>query len=422
MDRSRLNMRLACVLALAFGLRLTAAIGLQVVLDHSLHRSYLIPGDADGYWHLAEDLAEGREFSIYTPPRRVLRTPGFPAILATSIAAFGDHHLPARILLAAIGTAACVGVYGLARTLFGPKAGLAAAALAAVLPMFVGFTPLILSETAFAAALVVSLIPAVRLLQALRIHETTTKHWLGFAALTGLLIGVANLVRPSWMLAAPIIGVAAIVANRGRAAGWLAAATICGALFLTLLPWGLRNQRITGHLVLTTLWMGPSLYDGLNPEATGDSDMAFFDRDNLLATMSEYDVDREYRDRAWAFARQNPGRAFELGLIKLSRFWKPWPNTSQFSGWPARLVVLASFVPLMLLAAYGFWQARPSWIALAATVGPLLYFSAVHMVFVGSLRYRLPAEYPLAALAGAGWSAWRARAGHESPLRVPADS
>jgi hypothetical protein len=76
----------------------------------------------------------------------------------------------------------------------------------------------------------------------------------------------------------------------------------------------------------------------------------------------------------------------------------------------------------MLLAAYGFWQARPSRIALAATVGPLLYFSAVHMVFVGSLRYRLPAEYPLAALAGAGWSAWRARAGHESPLRVPADS
>jgi hypothetical protein len=40
---------------------------------------------------------------------------------------------------------------------------------------------------------------------------------------------------------------------------------------------------------------------------------------------------------------------------------------------------------------------------LAATLGPVLFFAALHAVFVGSQRYRLPAEYPLAVLAAAGW-------------------
>jgi hypothetical protein len=38
----------------------------------------LIPGDAEGYWELAGKLAAGQEFSIYDPPRRLLRMPGFP--------------------------------------------------------------------------------------------------------------------------------------------------------------------------------------------------------------------------------------------------------------------------------------------------------------------------------------------------------
>ncbi|MEZ5950307.1 MAG: hypothetical protein R3C12_14065 [Planctomycetaceae bacterium] len=31
-----------------------------------------------------------------------------------------------------------------------------------------------------------------------------------------------------------------------------------------------------------------------------------------------------------------------------------------------------------------------------------MYFTALHMLFVSSLRYRLPAEFPLAILAGIG--------------------
>jgi hypothetical protein len=34
--------------------------------------------------------------------------------------------------------------------------------------------------------------------------------------------------------------------------------------------------------------------------------------------------------------------------------------------------------------------------------GPILFLGAVHAVFIGSVRYRLPAEYPLLTLAALG--------------------
>lgn len=405
MERRRLTTRLAFILALAFLLRAACAIGLQVTLDQR-GQTYLIPGDAEGYWELASDLAAGREYSIYTPPRRVLRMPGFPALLAIPIGLFGDHQLPVRLLLAAVGTLACASVYWLGRILFSESIGLMAALIAALLPTFVGFSPLILSETAFAAALVASLAPAALLAQRLQTKASASAVF-GPAVLCGVLIGLANYIRPSWLLAAPALALVAIVAGRSSARSWSAAVVIVATTFATLLPWAIRNHRITGHFVLTTLWMGPSLYDGLNPEATGDSNMAFYDRENKLGQMSEYDVDRDYRDRAWTYAFQHPGRAIELAFIKLGRFWKPWPNSDQFGHWTARLAVFLSSVPLWLAAAYGIYRVRPSWIVIAMTVGPLVYFSAVHMLFVGSLRYRLPAEYPLAVLAAAGWQALR---------------
>ena len=69
------------VLAVALLLRLAAAFGLQAWLDGA-GREYLIPGDAEGYWMLAERIAEGEDYAVYDPPRRVLRMPRQPSSLA----------------------------------------------------------------------------------------------------------------------------------------------------------------------------------------------------------------------------------------------------------------------------------------------------------------------------------------------------
>ncbi|HVJ67512.1 MAG TPA: glycosyltransferase family 39 protein [Caulifigura sp.] len=400
MDRGGTGWRLALVLAVALAVRVIAAFVVQASLPPG--EPDLIPGDASGYLDLADDIAAGREFAVYIPPRHVLRMPGFPALLAGSTLLFGPSPIAARLVLAAIGTLGCYLVFVLGRRLFDERLALIGAAITAVLPTFVGFTPLFLSETVFGVTLVASLIPAATLLMGLTKPETTNSTTLCRAGSCGALIGLACYMRPSWLLWAPFVAALAVVAGRARGITWIAAITIGATTLLTLVPWALRNQRVTGHFVLTTLWMGPSLYDGLNPDATGDSEMSFFDRENLMGQMSEYDVNREYARRAREFAWNNPGRAIELGFKKLGRYWSLWPNAGQFNSWKHWALMLASSLPLFLATLIGLWRYRTNWIVLAITLGPVLYFAAVHAVFVGSIRYRLPAEYPMTLLAAAG--------------------
>ena len=89
---------LLLVLAVAFMLRAGLAFGLQAWLDDSVGRRFLIAGDADGYWELGRRLASGDEYSLYNPPRHVLRMPGFPALLAVAIRLVpGRPELAARL-------------------------------------------------------------------------------------------------------------------------------------------------------------------------------------------------------------------------------------------------------------------------------------------------------------------------------------
>jgi 4-amino-4-deoxy-L-arabinose transferase-like glycosyltransferase len=414
--------RLIAILTLAGVIRLGAAVGLQWRLDHGSREVCLIPGDAEGYWILAGTIAAGEDYEIYAPPRRVMRMPGFPAVLALSRAVFPDRLLAARIWLALIGTAGCGFVFLLGRELCDASVGLWAAAVVAFSPVLAMFSVMLLSETAFATALTASLFVLVRLHHRLREPKSTREVWLALGS--GALIALATYMRPTWLLIAPIAAVLILFGNgfssigfrsakalfRGAKADFSrrlrAAALICVAAYGALLPWGLRNLAVTGHFTLTTFWMGPSLYDGLNPEATGDSDMTFFDRENLLAKLSEYEMDQTYRRRAREFAWAHPARTLELMRIKLERYWSPLPNAAQFQRPWIRAFVAASFLAILVPALYGTWLARRRFELLLVAWGPILYFAAIHMLFVGSIRYRLPAEYPFAVLSGVGLAAW----------------
>lgn len=393
---------LAWVIGCALVLRVAAALAVQYQLDHVWHRAFVIEGDSAGYWHLGERLAAGEAYAIYDPPRYVLRMPGFPAFLAVSMAVSGGSPLVARLLLAVVGTAACGLVYVLGRSLFDKRVGLVAAGLAAVSPVMIGFSVVILSETLFALTLLASLIAMARVAQTALTREQRGQG-LAWAAAAGVLVAAATYVRPTWIVAGPLFAVAyAAWARRSRWQVALRGGVLVLCQFAALAPWAARNEAVTGHWVWTTLWVGPSLYDGLHPGATGASEMSFFDRENLTAELSEYEVDQHYRARAWKFARENPGRAIELAFIKLWRYWKPWPNAEQFGGFWQQAAVAAFFLPAVILAAIGVWTAqRPIW-RWALAAAPLVLFAMVHMVFVGSLRYRLPAEYPLYVLTAVG--------------------
>lgn len=391
-------------LLVAFALRMGLAIVVEQKVAATPGKVCLIDGDAAGYWELAQKIVAGQDYSIYHPPRYALRMPGFPLLLAGSQILFGESTLAARCLLACLGTIACGLTYWLGRELCDHTTGLLAALYTALSPTLILFSTLLLSETAFAATLLASLIALARLARYAN-GPASVRRFTVAGLFAGAWIGIATYMRPTWLYVGPLIAVVVMGAIRrtpstkpiGLALGWLAVGVV-----LSLAPWIVRNYSVTGHLVPTTLWVGPSLYDGLHSGATGDSDMIFFEQDRLMSRMSEYEMDREYRRRALDFAWKNPVRAMALAVEKQRRYWNLVPNAAQFQEPKMQAVVLLAMLPLFGFALCGAWLARRELSLLVLTTGSLLLFAGLHLLFVGSLRYRLPAEYPLAVLAAVG--------------------
>jgi hypothetical protein len=279
----------------------------------------------------------------------------------------------------------------------------------------VGFSAVLLSETLFATFLVASLVGLQKVVSNNTLTEEFSKKSAAWALLAGILIALACYVRPSWLLVAPLFALALVCLSGCRRSAVYAAMCVLAGLAIALAPWVARNYLVTGHFVVTTLWVGPSLYDGLHPLATGDSDMSFVEEDALITNHTEYEVNQIYTKKAWDFVKDNPGQTLQLAGHKLVRYWKPWPNAKQFQGFWKQAAVAIWFVPMIVLAAVGTWsQVRQPWIWLL-TVGPIIYFALIHSIFVGSLRYRLPAEYPLCVMSAVGihvlWQWGRAKLG-----------
>ena len=393
------------IFVLAVVARLIVVVCLNQYLSQTAGRDYLIAGDADGYWQLAQKMIAGEDFSLYTPVRQVMRMPGFSSVLAISISLFGDSQAIARIFLGVLAALAVFPAFWLAERYHSRESGILAGLIVAMMPVYVGFSVLLLSESLFATCILFNVWAFSRWLDSTKRNEA-----LCWAAACGLWAVAAVYIRPSWLLFPPFFVVVMLFTSKTfRRKRLLESLVMLVCMVLPLVPWGVRNQQVTGHFVLTTLWMGPSLYDGLHPGATGASDMTFFEDDRALDRMSEYEMNRYYKDLAVRFTWENPGRAVELGVIKLWRFWKPWPNAEQFQNVGLKVVIALGFLALLTWAIFGGWALRGNLELVFLCTLPIVYFSALHTLFVSSIRYRLPAEYPLAVLAAIGLVEWYRR-------------
>ncbi|MBM4042511.1 MAG: hypothetical protein FJ290_28810 [Planctomycetes bacterium] len=352
--------------------------------------------DSLEYTGMASNIRQG--YGFRTPNGCLIgRMPGYPVLLAALQAVFGESLVVPRVADALLGTALIALVFLLAREVYGPREGVVAAAITGIYPFLVAQALLVLSETLFAVFLV-----AGCWLLAKAYGDANVK----WAALGGLVFALATLTRGSF-LAVPLLAAVAWVAAR-RLERWavLGALAMVGVFAAAMAPWVARNwQASGGHLVLTTLQVGPSLYEGLNPRADGGPMMDTL-RGELdgpaVAGLSEYERDQHWRREAFRFAQENPGRTLALAAIKLGRFWNVVPNLEQFRGPLACAAVGVPYAVVMLLAIAGL--VRPGRRAEAALILllPVVYYCLVHMVFVGSVRYREALMPLLIVVAGRG--------------------
>jgi hypothetical protein len=88
-----------------------------------------------------------------------------------------------------------------------------------------------------------------------------------------------------------------------------------------------------------------------------------------------------------------------LAVIKFQRIWNVWPNEPGLRSWPLRLAILLTYLPLLAFSVLGAWRFSTAGWPYVLSWLPAIYFTLLHMVFVGSIRYREPALLAMLPLA-----------------------
>ena len=390
----RAGWAVAVVLARALGARL----GYVLTLGDDLTWD-----DARHYDRIARNFLQGRGL-ILDQYRRVERPPLYPLLLAGVYLV--NHHLGltgdlllVRLTQALLGAATVLLIWWTARRLFGERGALWAALIAAGYPFFIYYTGVLLSETL--AVFLVALLLA-----------TTVAMWeeraLHYPVAAGATLGLLCLTRSSFLLLPMLVVAVWLVVRRPRRRALLESVLMVVVWAGVMVPWVARNAMVTGgRFVPGTLTAGWSLYEAAGPGADGGPRMeriqwpeAVWPRET--SSLDEYQADRYVRRLALEHIRREPARTARLALTKLGRFWNLVPN---FSGYRSPLYLVVSvlgYVPVVVLAAVGAVGRRGQWRRWLMLVVPAAYLSAIHAVFVGSIRYRVPAVPGLVMLAGVG--------------------
>jgi 4-amino-4-deoxy-L-arabinose transferase-like glycosyltransferase len=385
------RIRLAAIFLVAVALRLGAAQWAGGGLDRGP------AGDEPDYVVRAMSLVEGHGIADEHGRPSSLRMPGVPIVLALIFSIAGRDILWARILMCVVGALLVFICYLLGRSLAGRRAGLICAVAAAVFPNWVWYSSDLLTDmwSAILTGLAVwSLIVGWR------------KNSLPWFALAGFVAGVGVLFRATGLALLPGIVLWTLLVMPGWRRRLGASMLVCAAAVAVIAPWAVRNTIVQGEFVPVSTQGGIELNIANNPRATGiltnDFDMYESElsrahpRDSFA---SEARRSERYQADAMAFIRGNPGRFLRLCAIRLGELWKVY--SPRVPLWQS-LLTIASFGIALPFAA--FQIARRG-----RRRGPTMLFviliashSAVHAVFTSVIRYRIPIEPLVLALAAAG--------------------
>lgn len=366
------------------------------------------------YLSLGENLLHQGELSMvdgrFESRVYAYRTPGYPVFIAMCGASVRAVYL-VQGLLDASAVLAC---YLLARRWLTAGGAMVSAALVALNPWLIFYTGTLLSETLYIALLAWGLCLMCR----------PGRHTLGWHFFAGIILLAASaMVRPSGLALVPVEAALAVLAF-GRVAGegnhrewfWRCRAMFMGMLAAVILiiaiflPWAVRNyvRPEVGQWVWTTTNVGVTAYDGFGPGADGGSDQSRLLTDlPELGQMHEAERSNYLQSLATGQIRQDPARAMALAWRKIVRTWSLLPHADQAQQARYQWAAAVHGGVLFGLAIVGLLRKQLPWPAKLLLAAPAVYFTLVVASSVGSIRYRTPAEWPLAIVAGSAVCAGR---------------
>ncbi|MBK7188935.1 MAG: hypothetical protein IPH86_09725 [bacterium] len=270
--------------------------------------------------------------------------------------------------------------------------------------------PLAFLVTAFLALATTAAVPSATASGAWRVPVR--------AALLGVVVGLATLLRGTSLLLLPVGMLAAAWPPGPWARRALMALVVAVAAAAAMAPAVAHNSRAAGRLVGPALNGGVNLYIGNGPEANGfyvavvpgswlldPAGRAFLAERFDKPDVSLAQADSLWADAALASVRGKPLRAAGLWLKKVWLHLQGWEidQLTTIGGWTRAAPALRALpVPYALLVVFGLAGLAASWRLPAARWWSftLLALLAVQSVFFVVSRYRLALVPALALLAG----------------------
>jgi 4-amino-4-deoxy-L-arabinose transferase-like glycosyltransferase len=393
----------ACVL---LGLALRLAFALLYWVNQPMTH------DEREYLALGRSVARGEGFHYPTDEPRpgtaqqFGRAPGYPLFLSTLRVMEPLEHAPRRVQVAQAFLGALIVwlMASIAGRAAGPRAAVAAAAIAAVYPPLVWMPAFILSETLFS----VLALAAARVLQNVQLPASGFRlpasgfrlPAAGSVVLGAVLTGLALLTRPVMLFFLPL---AAIWLWRKRSLADAAIFLLVAALAVA--PWTLRNHRVYGRWIAVASEGGVTFWTGNHPLAVGDGDLAAnpeIKRAELAFRgahpgLTAEELEPLYYREALAWIRREPGAW--LALIARKAFYTVVPAGPSYAVHSAKYVAasVAAYLLVLPAAIAGAWRWRnaarpaagpaPLWLMAAATV-------VAGLVFFPQERFRIPVIDP----------------------------
>jgi hypothetical protein len=413
------------------------ALALRLVVLRAWAAGLAPEGDQLFYLRQAQYLAQGFGF-VYRnpmqalgetapPPGELVSTAAHPPLYAAWLGLVGllqsptESHVPFRLASIVLGVAAVVVIGLAARRVAGDRAGIAAAALAAVYPNLWINDVMILSESLFALTVALVLWAAV---------SYAADRSFRNAAFLGLTIALAALTRAEAQVLVVLLVVPLVLRARDPWPDrWRRLALAVGVTALVLAPWIVRNAAIFDrHPVAVSSGLGyvleisncdqtygtapPNGPDGRPvPGASDDAFLGYWavecDR-TAWGSGDETMSSQAKQDTALAYVRGHAARFPVVVAARIGRIWDVWrPGQSrdlnvffERRGNGPTLAAMAMYYPLAVTGLAGLvvlWRRKETVIPYVAVFATTTLTAAVSF---GITRYRVGADVALTLLAG----------------------
>ena len=392
----------------ALSLGLIAAAGLAVRLVYVLVLSPDLrgTGDSDYFYVLGGLIADGHGFSdslIYQRTGELVPTalhpPLFPLLLAAAAEVGLNSYRAQRVVVCLVGAATIVLIGLLARRIAGPRAGLIAAALAALYPMLITADGAVMSESLFGLLLAAAMLAAYRLAE----QPTTAR-----AAVLGALIALAALARAEALLLLPLIVLPLALRPREGALRRLVVAGL--ACVLVIAPWTIRNWVEFDRFVPVSNNSG-TLLAGANCDRTySGEEIGRWVIDCVAEAPSGPILRSEaisagvFRRHGLEYARDHAAELPGVSAVRLLRtasLYQPGWHARHAEG-RERTMTFAGFVAFWLLAPVAVAGAvilRRRGQSLLVLAAPVVLALAITLIGYGEPRFRHGAELSVVVLA-----------------------